>query len=324
MFKESSEQVKILGLYDIDPAEWNSLLNSKNAFVFNTLEWTNVWNLSYEDAHPLFLVTKINGFQSAIPFIEIKKFGFKSYYSMPYSDYGAILLNSQLSSSCNLQSAFAKLAHGNWGMLSFSDFHEEAKGLESLGFKKLDSVTHILSLAKDSQALWNQSISSTRRQFVRQSQQKDVKISLVESESQVRECYKMLEDTAKRHNKKASRFPLKFYLNIFNIMGKFLRWTIAIQDNQPIANIINFIYKDTITYWDGGSYTHALQYRPNDALIWDAIKWGCNNNYKYYDLRGSPTPGLAKFKQEWGAKEKHYPFYYKKSPLFKTLKTLTR
>ena len=332
MSEESYGQVKILQLKDIDPKKWDSLLNSENASVFNALEWGQVWNLSYKNAHPFFLVIKTDDeLQSAILLIEIQKFGFKSYYSMPYGDYGAILLNPNLSSSCNLQSAicdlqsaFAELAHGNWGMLSFSDFHEQAKDLELLGFKKLNSVTYVLSLSKDSQTLWSQSITSTRRQFVRQAQRKGVKISLVENESQVRECYKMLEETAKRHNEKSPRFSLDFYLNIFHTMRKFLRWTIAIQSEQPLANIINFVYKDTITYWDGGSYAYALQSRPNDILIWDAIKWGCENDYKYYDLRGSPTPGLAQFKQEWGAEEKHYPFYYKKSFLFKTLKALNR
>ncbi len=329
MIEKSSNQTKLLQLKDIDLVKWNSLLNSNNASIFNTLEWANVWNLSYKNACPLFLVREVNEFQSTIPFIEIQKFGFKNYYSMPYGDYSTILLNSNTNSFPadeikKLLSSFAKLSHRNWGMLSFSDFYGQANDLESLGFKKIDSTTHILPLSKDYQALWNQSITSTKRQLVRQAQRKDVKISLVETESQVRECYKMFEDTAQKHNQKNPKFPFNFYLNIFHTMKKFLKWTIATQSNQPLANIINFVYKDTITYWDGSSYTHALQYRPNDALIWDMIKWGCENNYKHYDLRGSPTPGLAKFKQEWGAKEKHYPFYYKKSSLFKTIKTLTR
>ena len=316
--------VEIWKLEDINSANWNNLvINSRNGTVFNNIEWARVWHLSYKNATSLFLVLKESKLRAGMPIIEIQKFGFKSYYSMPYGNYGAVLSANPQETKA-LLSSFAKLTHGNWGMLGFYDFYDEAKDLKSLGFKTLDSATHILSLSKDPQTLWNQSITSTRRQLVRQAQRKDVKISLVENESRVRECYKMLEETAKRHDKKAPRFPLKFYLNIFHTMKKFLRWTIATQSDQPLANIINFVYKDTITYWDGGSYTHALQYRPNDALIWDTIKWGCENNYKYYDLGGSPAPGLAKFKQEWGAKEKHYPFYYKKSPLFKTLKALTR
>ena len=106
MSEESYGQVKILQLKDIDPKKWDSLLNSENASVFNALEWGQVWNLSYKNAHPFFLVIKTDDeLQSAILLIEIQKFGFKSYYSMPYGDYGAILLNPNLSSSRNLQSA---------------------------------------------------------------------------------------------------------------------------------------------------------------------------------------------------------------------------
>ena len=87
--------------------------------------------------------------------------------------------------------------------------------------------------------------------------------------------------------------------------------------------MIHLVYKDTIIYWDGSSYTQGLKYRPNNALMWEAIKWGCEKGYKYYNLGSSPksASGLGRFKEGWGADKKIYYTYYKKSYLFRFLKS---
>lgn len=319
---------RIYTLKDIDTVKWNELvMMAKNGTVFNTIEWAKVWDTTFKNTRPIFIIS--NNLNTGMPVIEIQKAGFKSYYSMPYGNYGGIIVRSQNSEigtqKLKILSEFAKLAKGRWGMLGISDFYNELETykLDKLGFKKIKSTTHILLLSADPDIIWQNYLTPSKRRLVNQSQRSGVKIAQVK-EADIPECYSMLCATAKKHGQKTARFPINFYFNLFKFMNNFLKWDIAKKGDEPIANTIHFVYKDTITYWDGGSYEYGLKYRPNDALIWECIKWGSEKNYKFYDLGGSPptAKGLAKFKESWGAKERHFYFYYKQSITFKTLKLI--
>ncbi|MCK4352007.1 GNAT family N-acetyltransferase [candidate division WOR-3 bacterium] len=327
-------KVKILRFEDISPTEWNNLvMNSKNGTVFNTIEWIKVWNSGYQNATPLFLILpaspsgrEADGIKAGIPVVEIRKGGFKNYYSLPYGGYGGVLtIHENEKETKKLLSSFAKLAKGRWGMLALTDFYDNLKEefWEPLGFKKIQCTTHILPLFFEPQNIWRNFLSSKIRNQVRQSQKMGVKVSLVKSKNEIVECHKMLKETVRRHKKVSPELTFKFYLNLFRTMGKFLRWTIAQKGDIFLAYAIHFVYKDTIIWWDNASYTNGLQYRPNNALIWETIQWGCEKGYKYYNLGSSPqnAPGLVKFKEGWGAEKKVYCTYYKKSFLFKTLKS---
>lgn len=220
---------------------------------------------------------------------------------------------------------FNRLARGNWGTLGISDFYNELEDceMEKLGFNKIKCKTHLLGLSRDEKIIWTKLDDSTKLK-VKQTQNYGVEVMPIKNESEIKECYKLFEGTAHKHGYKKPEFPIEFYYTIFSEMRNFLRWTVAKKGQNIIANAIHFIFKDTITWWAGASSTSGLQYRPNNAIVWDAIRWGCVNGYKYYNLGGSPisAAGLQKFKQSWGAIEKEYWFYYKKSSGFKMLHTL--
>ncbi len=342
--------IEILDLETLDHDEWNTfVMEAINGTVFNTIEWIKVWESSFTDVTPLFIVLREKSIQAAIPLIEIRKSGFTNYYSMPYGDYGGILLSQKLKIKNQKYSQvkalfyqLSQLAKGRWGRIVLTDFYNTAEELESFGAKKIKTTTHILTLSDDYQEMWGKLIPA-KRQLVRQAERKGVEIVKVKDEQEVVECYNMLEQTAVRHGKRKPRFKLNFYLNLFNEMGKYLHCTIATVEKEKLATSICFAYKDTLTYWDGGAYyitsniknqisnikpedhiINALQYRPNDALIWDGIKWATEKGYKYFNLGGSPLEGLARFKEGWGAEEKDYWTYYLQSATFKIIKYLIR
>jgi lipid II:glycine glycyltransferase (peptidoglycan interpeptide bridge formation enzyme) len=271
---------------------------------------------------PVFILWREDKIQAGIPLMKISKFGFNSYYSMPYGGYGSILLSNNNKEKANeLIHHLSCFTKGRWGIIELVDFYNELEGYMG-GFNRDRRITHILPLLPNSQEVWEKSINPKTRNKISQAQKKGITVSIVESENEIKECYKMREDTIKRHEVSTNYLPLKFYLALFDEMKNYLRWTIAYKDNQALAYAIHFVYKDTIIWWDNSSYTSALQYRPNNALIWEAIKWGCENGYKYYNLGGSPSEGLIKFKESWGADEKVYWAYYKKSKVFSFLKHL--
>jgi predicted N-acyltransferase len=319
---------RLLDLDTIDHAAWNEFVRtSVNGTALDTIEWAEAWRTGCPGARPFFWVLEDSDIQAGILIIEISKAGFRNYYSLPYGDCGGIIIRDQTSDAKDQKSQLIdclnRLTRGRWGTITFSDFHGETDGckLETFGFKKTMCVTHVLDLCEDPQAAFKR-LSPSKRRLVKQAEKNGVHVRDIRDEKDVEECYSMLQDTAQRHNIRSPRLPLGFYLSVFRKRGDSLRWRVATRENKNLATTIHFACKNTITYWDGGSYTSELQYRPNDALIWDAITWGSEHGYKSYNLGGSPSPGLVRFKEGWGAKEKHYSTYSRKSRPFRILKSL--
>ncbi|MFA5033320.1 MAG: GNAT family N-acetyltransferase [bacterium] len=318
-------KIKIFDSKNLDINKWNELLNkSHNSSVFNTLEWAKLCETSFPNTKAVFLATENNDeFSAGLPIIEIKKLGFTNYYSMPYGHYGGVIINTKSADSkiqkLELIAKLNKLIKKNWGILGLSDFYGELEEcqLESSGYKKLKYKTQLLTLTGNEKTIWDQFANSTKLK-IKQSKNYEVNVKFVNNEAEIQDCYKMFEDTSRKHGEDKLQFTMEFYHNVFYTMKKLLRWTIARKDNKNIATTMYFIFKDTIIWLAGASYTADLKYRPNNALVWDAIKWGCNNGYKYFNFGGSPVSaeGLKKFKESWGAKEESHWFYYKKSSRF--------
>jgi len=65
-----------------------------------------------------------------------------------------------------------------------------------------------------------------------------------------------------------------------------------------------------IVYKYAASDRDAWNLRPNHLVVWDAIRWGCENGYRSFDFGRTDThnSGLRSFKSGWGGTE--YPLVY--------------
>jgi lipid II:glycine glycyltransferase (peptidoglycan interpeptide bridge formation enzyme) len=170
-------------------------------------------------------------------------------------------------------------------------------------------------------------IHKTKRGAI-QAEKKGVQVSPFLSTGQIKECYELVKKRDKRYGLKRSKYPLGLYESIWNTFesGKELLWRIASIENRIIAFQINFLFKDTIYYWEGASELEALPLRPNDALFSDTIQWGISQGYRFLNFGGSPqgAEGLVRFKQAWGGEKKDYTIYVKKRLWYKTAEKIKR
>jgi hypothetical protein len=81
------------------------------------------------------------------------------------------------------------------------------------------------------------------------------------------------------------------------------RFIVADVHTEIIGALISLNYNGTVFHWYAASKTETNQYYPNEALIWDTIRWGCNQGYRLYDLGGGGIRGEeygpAKFKDKF-------------------------
>ena len=72
-------------------------------------------------------------------------------------------------------------------------------------------------------------------------------------------------------------------------------------------------YKDEIYGWYAGSYSEYYKLFPNDILIWETLKWSCENGYTVFDYGGAGEPnkpyGVRAFKSQMGGELVNYGRY---------------
>ena len=319
--------LELLYLADLDEQKWEELLfNSPYSTFYHKSNWAKLWFSSFVYLTPLFLVySDENGeYKAGFPFILSDKYRLKRAYSMPFGTYGGMIVSAgfQMEEVAELyQKMDQELLKLKLASAEVIDFFDQQKNLRQYGYNAAKAYTHILDLSKYK----DDPVHKTKRGAI-QAEKKGVKVEPLSSVEKIRDCYNLVLERDKRHGLKRPKFPLGLYENIWNIFksGEELRWSVATTEDQIIAFQINFLYKDSIYYWEGASLSEALNLRPNDTLFSDTIQWGISRGYKYLNLGGSPekAEGLVRFKEAWGGEKKEYLIYSKKKFWYKTVEKL--
>ena len=73
----------------------------------------------------------------------------------------------------------------------------------------------------------------------------------------------------------------------------------------PIAAAVFLAGNGTLTYKYSASRQKFWNFRPNNLVLWEAIRWGCENGFHTFDFgRTEPgNEGLRSFKRGWGTTE---------------------
>jgi Acetyltransferase (GNAT) domain len=84
------------------------------------------------------------------------------------------------------------------------------------------------------------------------------------------------------------------------------RLTVACYEERPAAFSIT-IGDGTRAYNWLAVGTRALrQFNPLTLLYWEDIRWAASQGYREFDLVGTPNPGIADYKRQFGAEERRY------------------
>lgn len=77
-------------------------------------------------------------------------------------------------------------------------------------------------------------------------------------------------------------------------------------DGRTIASAVFLTFKGVVMYKYSASDPAYLKKNPNYALLMEAIRWGCENDYQRLDMGRTDfeTEGLRSFKRGWGTTER--------------------
>lgn len=170
-------------------------------------------------------------------------------------------------------------------------------------------LTHTLKLQNEEEMF--SKFKSNIRRNIRKAIKNNVSVKINNEIEAVKEFYRLNCITRKRHGIPPQ--PFTFFLNIHrNILEKNKGIIVlAAHNNTVVAGAIFLGFNNVAIYKYGASDILYQSLRPNNLVIWEAIKWFSKNGYKEFTFGRTEedNKGLLQFKRSWSTKEESILYY---------------
>ncbi len=181
-------------------------------------------------------------------------------------------------------------------------------------FKFESHLNILIDLSKDKETLWKE-ISDGRRKKISTAIKFGFIVEVFENDMNddtILDCYKIIQKIYKN-----AELPLTDIKILQNAAKSNQLILITLKHNDIIVGCRFILKFKTYLYgWYAGSNQKFYQQFPNDLLIWETIKWGCENGYKTFDYGGAGNPnikyGVRNFKLQSGGYLVNYGRYEKR------------
>jgi len=315
-----------MNLQIINPIEypdWDSvLLRSNDHSFFHTSAWALVLKESYRYKPIYFVLFEKDQLALLMPFMEVSSLlTGKRGVSLPFTDQCAAYSTKKEFLPEAAYCAIDYAGKAGWRYIEWRDSEYFPKGVPPSEVY----YAHDLDLLKTEQELFSLLRDSNRRS-IKKAIREGVFIKIDQSLDSVKSFYRLNCLTRKRHGLPPQ--PFAFFKNIFDhIISQNLGIVVsASHSEEVVAASVFFHFGTSSIYKYGASDITRQNLRPNNLVMWEAIKWYRDRGFKILSLgRTEPEDqGLLQYKRIWGATET--PIYYYRYDLNKKafLKKRTR
>lgn len=177
---------------------------------------------------------------------------------------------------------------------------EQAKGR---GIEAFPLDTLELDIDKDDEGLFKQ-MKTDCRNFIRQFERRGARLEIAEpNEEFAEEYYKQLEDVFAKQGlvPTYSLEKVKCLLRSMAGTDQILCLKVVSPDERCIATSIFPGYGNKFFFWGGASYRPDQHYRPNEYMIWTAIKYWRDRGCTKFDMVGARD-----YKRKFGSYDQQY------------------
>lgn len=169
---------------------------------------------------------------------------------------------------------------------------------------------HTLRLDPGAESLLGLFKSGTRRN-IRKAIKEDVQVRISHSLDSVKQFCRLNAFTRRDHGLPPQ--PFFFFRNVHRHIISQRRGMIVLASSgrDTIAGAVFFHMGRRAVFKYGASLRSRQHMRPNNRVMWEAIRWYADNGFESISLgRTSPThEGLLQFKRGWAAREEIVPYY---------------
>lgn len=174
----------------------------------------------------------------------------------------------------------------------------------------LEHYAHDLAVSGDQNALFA-ALDGTVRRAIRKAEKAGLKTEVSQGLEAMKIFHGLLCLTRRRHGLPPQPFSL--FLNIYRHvlqtnMGVVI---VARQGHTPVSAAVYFQWGDRAIYKYGASDERFQQWRGNNLVMWEALKWCSRTGLRNLHLGRTSlaNAGLRRFKLGWGAREEKMAYY---------------
>lgn len=295
-------------LNPIEYPDWDSLLlSSNNHSFFHTSAWAKVLETTYRFKPLYFVLLEKEQVVFLMPLMEVDSpFKGKRGVSLPFTDLCTPYAAKREFLHDAIKGAIAYGEQNKWRYIEWRAGEYFDEGISPW----TAYYVHDIDLNKPESELFSGLSSSTRRN-IRKAKRKGVTVKIDQSIDSVKSFYRLNCITRKRHGLPPQ--PFKFFKNIFeHILSQGYGIIVtASHEEKVIAASVFFHFGTNALFKYGSSKMEHHNLRPNNLIMWEALKWYCQQGFKTMNLGRTELEhhGLLQYKRTWGTKENLIKYY---------------
>jgi hypothetical protein len=285
---------------------WDELVRTlPGCSFFHTVAWSKVLSESYNYT-PTFFVSDKDNNPAVIPMMDVKSaVTGRRGVSLPFTDYCEPIIAVSIKFQDVLDQIIQYGKRVNW---KFIEFRGGEKFLpEALSSSRF--LGHRLDISREDNEIYG-AFKDTFKRNIKKARANGVIVQFLDTEEAVREFYRLNCITRKRHGLPPQ--PYRFFRKVHeHIISKGLGIVaLASHGNRFIAGAVFFHFGEKTLYKYGASDIKYQNLRPNNLVMWEAVRWHRENGFKSLSLGRTEieNQGLRQFKLALGAEE--YPVKY--------------
>jgi hypothetical protein len=318
----------MLALHRVQPADavWADRARYPDRLVFHTSQWLR-FVAEAQRAEPV-LATVTDGETTVGHFTGLltKKFGLRILGS-PMAGWTTSYVGFTLGPDVSRRAALEALMPFAFGELGCAHLEIRDRGmtegdLGGLGLRWAAAPTAVIDLTPGEDALFG-AMSSACRRNIRKAQKSGVTIEEVTGDPAFADdFYGQLRDVFAKQNlvPTYSIERVRSLIRHLEPAGHLLLLRARDPEGRCIATAVLPWYHRTMYFWGGASYRPDQHLRPNEALIWYALRWARERGVTEFDFVGGNA-----YKAKYGTTEVPVPWARRsRSPLVAGLRDVAK
>lgn len=290
-------------MLEIDDERWTRFVDrTPGALPFHHPTWARLLADCYGYRPFAFVLEDADGIAAGIPVIEIKNvLGRRRWISLPFTDY------------------LPPLASDDRLIPMLLDELERARRAQRISQMEIRAALtalpvrprsagffHVLRLAPDPDQVFRTFQRSQVQQRVVKAEREGVTVRQGTGKDDLTQTFYELH-LETRHRLGVPIQPRRYFDLLWDRIIASGRGFVllAYWNGIPIAGAVFLAWNGTVTYKYSASRQEFWKLRPNNSIIWNGIRWGCENGFQTFDFgRTEPgNEGLRSFKAGWGTTE---------------------
>lgn len=294
-----NKKIALLNVYE---PRWMEFVQGRSeASPFHHPAWSSVLAECYGySPMALALTDESGGVTAGTPVMDVRRrLTDRRWVSLPFTDYCPPLVEERLAGEL----ADALVAETeSWGVrrLEVRSALPEHANLHA----HVSGVRHTLALDAEAESIYAR-FSKMHRRNIRKAERLGVSVAVGHSMSDVDMFYRLHLLTRRRQGVPIQ--PRRFFtLLAQRVIQAGLGFVLTARvDQVPVASAIFLCWNGTLIYKFGASDARYWDYRPNNLLFREAIRWGIGHDFHTLDWGRTDLEdrGLREFKAGWGAVE---------------------